>query len=275
MHGREPEGDPSLDDWFAEPERTGRQRRREAERSPGTEDWTEEHVFEREPGYRLPQLTRPEAKIGLAVAALAVVLLIGLAAGGVFSSGGKKATPPTTTAGTRTHQTTTQSKPAAAFAVPAHQLKPGAKGADVTKLQKALIKLGYLTGKADGAYGPATEAALKSYQQVTGLTADGILGPKTITALKRSATSSSSASTSSTTFDAPTHTLAPGDTGGQVLVLQRELSGLGYAIGAIDGTYGSKTVAAVKAFQQANGLSADGVVGSKTLQALATKATSG
>jgi len=270
-HG--PEGEQELDDWFAEPEREARARRREAARSPETEDWTEEDVGVRgDLGGGPWNLTRPEAKVGLAIAALAVVLLIGLAAGGVFSSGGKKATPPPTTAPTTTaQQVTTPQKPA--IVVPTQALKPGDKGAQVKLLQRALKKLGYLTGTVDGAYGPATEAAVKSFQSIAGLTADGIAGPQTLRALKNA--SPASATTSPTTFDAPTSTLAPGDTGAQVVVLQRELSGLGYAVGTIDGTYGSNTVAAVKQFQTANGLSADGVVGSKTLAALAAKATSG
>jgi len=114
---------------------------------------------------------------------------------------------------------------------------------------------------------------VKSFQSIAGLTADGIAGPKTLAALKQA--SPASATTSPSSFDAPTSTLAPGDTGTQVVVLQRELSGLGYSVGTIDGTYGSKTVAAVKAFQTANGLAADGIVGSKTLSALSSKSTSG
>jgi peptidoglycan hydrolase-like protein with peptidoglycan-binding domain len=54
----------------------------------------------------------------------------------------------------------------------------------VKLLQLALTHLGYSPGKADGAYGPATEQAVKNFQTAHGLTADGICGPKTIAALK-------------------------------------------------------------------------------------------
>ncbi len=50
--------------------------------------------------------------------------------------------------------------------------------------------------------------------------------------------------------------------------LQQALKTAGYDPGAIDGKYGQKTVAAVVAFQQASGLSADGVVGAATAAAL-------
>ena len=46
--------------------------------------------------------------------------------------------------------------------------------------------------------------------------------------------------------------------------LQILLNGLGYDCGAVDGDFGAKTLAAVKAFQKAQGLSQDGVVGANT-----------
>jgi len=55
-----------------------------------------------------------------------------------------------------------------------------------------------------------------------------------------------------------------------VRFVQQALKDLGYDITA-DGYYGPKTVAAVKRFQAANGLTADGVVGSTTLIALLKK----
>lgn len=53
-----------------------------------------------------------------------------------------------------------------------------------------------------------------------------------------------------------------------VEVLQWLLSRAGYDCGDIDGVAGAKTIAAVKAYQQANGLTADGIVGRKTWAAL-------
>jgi putative peptidoglycan binding protein len=69
-------------------------------------------------------------------------------------------------------------------------------------------------------------------------------------------------------LSAPTTTLKPGDTGPQVKTLQRELRALGYAVGAIDGSYGTQTSKAVMAFQRAHHLTVDGIVGPRTLQAL-------
>lgn len=62
--------------------------------------------------------------------------------------------------------------------------------------------------------------------------------------------------------------LRPGDTGGRVRFLQSVLYGYGYYSGALDGTYGPGTTAAVTAFQQANGLEPDGRAGPRTLAKL-------
>ena len=43
--------------------------------------------------------------------------------------------------------------------------------------------MGYSPGKIDGHYGPATKRALEKFQKAKKLTADGILGPKTLAAL--------------------------------------------------------------------------------------------
>ena len=54
-----------------------------------------------------------------------------------------------------------------------------------------------------------------------------------------------------------------------MLALQRRLKELGYWLGAPDGSFGSLTQQAVWAFQKSAGLERDGVVGPKTLRALA------
>lgn len=61
--------------------------------------------------------------------------------------------------------------------------------------------------------------------------------------------------------------LQKGSEGEQVETLQRILHAMGYDLGSrcpIDGSFGSKTDGAVRAFQKANGLTVDGIVGAKT-----------
>ncbi len=57
-------------------------------------------------------------------------------------------------------------------------------GNDVRKLQRRLIELGYMPeGSADGAYGYQTYNAVRDFQRVNGLSADGVAGPATLTNL--------------------------------------------------------------------------------------------
>ena len=59
-----------------------------------------------------------------------------------------------------------------------------------------------------------------------------------------------------------------GSRGDEVIQIQTKLKRWGYYNGNIDGIYGSQTLAAVKKFQQKNGLTVDGIAGTKTLQAM-------
>lgn len=59
-----------------------------------------------------------------------------------------------------------------------------------------------------------------------------------------------------------------GSTGSQVSEIQSRLKTWGYYNGAVDGIFGTQTRDAVIKFQKKNGLTPDGIVGSKTLAAL-------
>ena len=65
-----------------------------------------------------------------------------------------------------------------------------------------------------------------------------------------------------------------GSSGSEVRQIQTKLKNWGYYNGSVDGIYGSKTVNAVKYFQRKNGLTADGVAGTKTLAAMGINSTS-
>ena len=65
-------------------------------------------------------------------------------------------------------------------------------------------------------------------------------------------------------------TLKNGSTGSDVKQLQKALQSAGYNVGSsgVDGVYGKNTAAAVKKYQQDNGLAVDGIAGKNTLTAL-------
>ena len=74
-----------------------------------------------------------------------------------------------------------------------------------------------------------------------------------------------------TTATTSSPTLSRGASGTAVSQLQQLLSNKGFPV-SVDGDFGPKTQAAVKAFQTSKGLSADGVVGPKTWAALKASA---
>ncbi len=65
-----------------------------------------------------------------------------------------------------------------------------------------------------------------------------------------------------------------GSRGSEVRTIQDKLKRWGYYTGNVDGIYGSQTVSAVKKFQQKNGLTVDGIAGTKTLTAMGITASS-
>ena len=62
--------------------------------------------------------------------------------------------------------------------------------------------------------------------------------------------------------------LSAGDSGDEVLTLQKALNQLGFDVGTPDGKFGQKTQDAVKAFQTDHGLEPDGIVGQGTADAI-------
>ncbi|WP_124065751.1 peptidoglycan-binding protein [Clostridium sp. E02] len=143
-------------------------------------------------------------------------------------------------------------------------LKQGSSGSKVKELQKKLIALGYKCGNtgADGSFGAGTSNAVIAFQRANGLTADGIVGKKTWQVLN---------SGEAIDYDSSKYPLLKqGSKGTPVVRLQNLLIDLKYNCGSTgaDGDFGSGTVKAVKEFQTANGLSADGIVGKKTWEVL-------
>ncbi|WP_293360866.1 MULTISPECIES: peptidoglycan-binding protein [unclassified Microcoleus] len=64
-------------------------------------------------------------------------------------------------------------------------------------------------------------------------------------------------------------TISAGADGPEVAAIQQRLLVHGFAIGTIDGSYGSRTTSAVSAFQQSKRLNSDGIVDKETWTALA------
>ena len=144
-------------------------------------------------------------------------------------------------------------------------LRLGSSGADVRNMQQDLTTLGYYWAEVTGNFGEKTRDAVKRFQEKNNLTADGVAGSDTLNAIaaamrKGGYTSSSSVPTGAS--------LSLNTKSEAVRAMQEALKKLGYYSAEITGNFGSKTEAAVKEFQRDYGLTADGVAGTKTLQAI-------
>jgi len=156
--------------------------------------------------------------------------------------------------------------PLAAFLAGTTPLRKGATGAAVWELQAFLRLQGYPVGAIDGKFGNLTFQAVRAFQHDHGLAEDGVAGTATRAAIRTMTQQAGFASMASPTGKV----LRPGATGVEVQELQRWLKAAGHDPGVIDGKYGNKTTAAVKAFQQAHSpLVADGKVGAATRAKLA------
>jgi peptidoglycan hydrolase-like protein with peptidoglycan-binding domain len=135
-------------------------------------------------------------------------------------------------------------------------LSSGSTGPNVQRLQRILVMIKNLDyTNITGNFGPLTANAVKEFQSSAGLTADGVVGPLTWQALPA---------------DPDTPTLARGATDRSVTALQQGLKkystgpGAPTVPGAIDGYFGPKVEAAVRAYQGDRGVTVDGIVGDKT-----------
>lgn len=161
------------------------------------------------------------------------------------------------TGGGSGHRVST-SAPAAPAKLPTLLL--GSRSSDVKTLQEMLNAKGYNAGSVDGIFGKNTRAAVIAFQNANGLAADGIVGKLTWAKLYDTTAALPSASTATGTQPM----VYRGSRGDAVRRLQELLHKKGFDCGAVDGIFGSKTYAAVMAFQKANGLSADGIAGPLT-----------
>ena len=133
----------------------------------------------------------------------------------------------------------------------------GCTGDAVKTLQEKLNAKGFDSGNVDGIFGAKTYAAVTAFQKANSLGVDGIVGKLTWAKLY-------DATPVNVTPVTTQPMLRTGSRGDAVRKLQELLNAKGYTCGSVDGIFGSKTYAAVLAFQKANGLAADGIVGSLT-----------
>ena len=138
-------------------------------------------------------------------------------------------------------------------------LRQGDDGSAVKNLQYTLYELGYYDGAIDGKYGQTTSDAVRAFQIQNNISpVDGVAGTKTLSRMY------SSDAIAATAANMNYETASEGMKGELVVEIQDCLVQMGY-LEEVTGEYDDATVAAVKAFQSANGLTPDGKCGEKTL----------
>ena len=152
-------------------------------------------------------------------------------------------------------------------------IRTGNRGDAVKELQTKLNALGYNCGSVDGIFGSKTYAAVVAFQKAMGIGVDGIVGPETwgklgVTGIIVTTAPAAANSAVSLTISSNMPLITKGSTGDAVKALQAKLNALGYDCGKVDGIFGDKTLAAVKAYQTDKALLVDGKVGNQTWGAL-------
>ena len=166
-------------------------------------------------------------------------------------------------------------------------LSKGDKSDAVLELQNRLFALGFLLDDRDGAFGSKTQTAVKLFQQAAGLEATGIADNETQKRLYAEDAPRTEYAQATPTPAAPAadaaepaaaaaqpaaegyKTLQKGDKDPQVKTLKARLYELGFMTEMSSGTsFGSKTKAAVEAFQKAAGIDVTGVADVATQELL-------
>ncbi|MEO0968021.1 MAG: peptidoglycan-binding protein [Cyanobacteria bacterium J06639_18] len=158
-------------------------------------------------------------------------------------------------------------------------LRNGSSGPAVRRLQRNLKTLGYYNGPITGHFRNLTEAAVRRFQRANSISAIGVVGPRTNTAIRRgieadrapriqpAVSRPSSGRYCNPDFEA----LSVGCNGEWVRELQSNLQSLGVYNGSVDGSFGSRTKRAVMRFQEYRGLRANGIADRNTLIAIRTE----
>jgi peptidoglycan hydrolase-like protein with peptidoglycan-binding domain len=151
-------------------------------------------------------------------------------------------------------------------------LHEGDSGHDVRVLQDYLTRDGYRTPIA-GSFGPMTLHNVKRFEKAHHMTVDGVVGPHVAHAL-RNVAAQRAAARSNAAHDGGSgsqhlgqRVLKKGMNGHDVRVLQDFLTRAGFDT-PIVGRFGPETLAHVKAFERAHGMTDDGIVGPQVVTAL-------
>jgi peptidoglycan hydrolase-like protein with peptidoglycan-binding domain len=150
----------------------------------------------------------------------------------------------------------------------ARLLKLGKRGPAVKVWQAQLVKDGFGHVPIDGIFGPVTDTATREWQRARKLGVDGAIGPKTIAAIGTNPAPTTPVPSTSVVDPDKWRTMRRGTAGKDVAEWQMVLTRDGYGPLVADGKFGPATEEATKQWQLAHKLTADGIVGQKTRDAI-------
>ena len=132
----------------------------------------------------------------------------------------------------------------------------GDMGDEVLMIEERLVELGYQTSEVDGIYDPDTSDAVERFREKNSLGNSREIDSEAYEVLLGE--------------DPVANYYSVGEVDENIRVYQTKLYGLGYLTFAPDGKFGALTAAAVKRFQENNGLVVDGCLGKTTIALLMT-----
>ncbi len=155
----------------------------------------------------------------------------------------------------------------AAIALSSRTLKLGDSGANVRVLQRHLSRNGLYPFTIDGTYSQKTADAVATYQRVRSLPATGTANEETLRSMGFDFLPEPVAPQQvSSRTRIGSRTLRPGDSGADVMALQRYLQRTELYSNTIDGDYGEETASAVSRYQRIRGVPETGIANETTLR---------
>ena len=140
----------------------------------------------------------------------------------------------------------------------------GERSGAVARSERILKQLGYKHVKVDGLFDGATQKASRAFEKkYRGMGSDGKIDARQLRRMEQ-------------VLRAKRHpgsgpTLRQGKSGAAVRQLEKRLKAMGFDPGAVDGKFSVATTRAVRRFQRAFNLDADGIVGPKSWRMLGIK----
>lgn len=138
----------------------------------------------------------------------------------------------------------------------------------VADIQKELARRGFYDGAADGVYGPKTDAAIRDFEQGSGLKHVGEPNEQLLRAISQSNAKAKPVTTASTQRHDPIAELIAPSPSKRIVSVQRALSDFGYGQIKPTGTLDAPTQESIKQFEYSRKMPVTGQISPRLLREL-------